>query len=450
MDSTLLLQLLLQLALIALNAIFACAETAMLSVNDAKLSLLVAKGDKRAARLSKLIQKPAKFLATIQVVITLSGFLGSAFAAENFSDKIVSLVLKAGWNLPISVSALDTISVILITLILSYLTLLFGELVPKRIAMKKAEKIALSLSAPVSALSVLFAPIVWLLTVSTNGILRLIGINPNDVEEEVTEEEIRLMVDAGSETGAIDEEEKEIIQNVFEFDDLTAGEISTHRKDITMLSAEDSEEEWARIIHDSRHTFFPVCGESIDKILGVLNSKDYFRLDDKSIENVMKNAVKPPYLVPETVGADVLLRNMRSRKEYFAIVMDEYGGMGGIVTLTDLLGCIVGDIDYADDESSEEEIPEIEQIDDVTFAVTGLAPISTVEKAIGRELDEHDCDTIGGYILSVIGSIPEDGATLKTENDILMIDVTEIKEHRIEKAIITLKDTDIPSEEEEE
>ncbi len=437
MDTNLLLQLLLQVVLIALNAIFACAEIAVLSVNDTKIALLVQKGDKRAKRLTKLSSNSAKFLATIQVVITLSGFLGSAFAAENFSDKLVALVLKTGWDIPIA--ALDTISVVLITIILSYLTLLFGELVPKRIAMKKAEKMALAVSGLVSALAFIFAPVVWLLTISTNGILRLCGINPKDTEEEVTEEEIRLMVDAGSETGAIDIEEKEIIQNVFEFDDLTAGEISTHRKDITMLSTEDTAEEWAQTIHDCRHTFFPVCGESIDHILGVLNSKDYFRLEDKSIENIMQNVVKPAYLVPETVSADVLLRNMRERKEYFAIVMDEYGGMGGIVTLTDLLECIVGDIGYADDENAEDDTPDIEQLDEITFAVTGLASISDVEKAIGRELDEHDCDTIGGYILSIIGSIPDDGSTLQTENEVLSIDVTEVKEHRVEKAIITLK-----------
>ncbi len=446
MDS-ILFQLLFQIALIALNAIFACAEIAVLSMNEAKLSQLSAKGDKRAKKLSKLTSKPAKFLATIQVAITLSGFLGSAFAAENFSDKIVSLVMKTGWNIPYGV--LDTIAVVLITIILSFFTLVFGELVPKRLAMKKSEKLALGLASLVSFISVLFAPIVGLLTASTNGILRLFGVNPEDDGEEVTEEEILLMVDAGSEKGSIEEDEKEIIQNVFEFNDTTAGEIATHRTDIIMLSTEDTAEEWAQAIHDSRHTFFPVYGDSVDNIVGVLNAKDYFRLDDKSIDNVMQNAVKPPYLVPETVGADVLLKNMRSRKEYFAIVMDEYGGISGIVTLTDLIGCIVGDIEYAPEDGGEEVAPEIEQIDEGTFSVSGLALISDVEKAIDRELSEHDCDTIGGYILSVIGSIPEDGATLTTENEIMSVEVTEVRDHRIERAIITLKET-APEEEEQE
>lgn len=445
---TILLHLLLQFILIALNAVFACAEIALLNVNEVKLSALAAKGDKRAKRVTKLVSVPSKFLATIQVTITFAGFLGSAFAAENFSDKIVSLVRQSGLNLPISDSTLDTVSVVLITIVLSFFTLVLGELLPKRIAMKKADKLALSLSGPVRFISFIFAPLVWLLTVSTNSLLRLFGINPHDNDEEVTEEEIRLMVDAGSETGAIDEEEKEIIQNVFEFDDITASEIATHRTDISMLSTEDSAEEWATMIHDTRHTFFPVYTDSIDKIVGVLNAKDYFRLDDKSIENVMENAVKPPYLVPETVTADVLLRNMRKRKEYFAIVMDEYGGTSGIVTLTDLIQCLVGDIEYADEEGAEESQPEIEQIGENKFAVLGGAMISDVEKAIERELDEHDCDTISGYILSVIGSIPEDGATLTTENDILFIEVTEVKDHRIEKAILTLKETEKTEDEE--
>ena len=241
------------------------------------------------------------------------------------------------------------------------------------------------------------------------------------------------------------EEEKEIIQNVFEFNDTTAGEIATHRTDIDMLCTEATPEEWEQTIHNTRHTFFPIYTDSVDKIIGVLNAKDYFRLEDKSIENIVKTTMKSPYLVPETLAADVLLRNMRAKKEYFAIVMDEYGGLSGIVTLTDLLGCIVGDIDYADDDGAEEEIPEIEQIDERTFAVTGIAPISEVEKALDRTLDEHDCDTIGGYIMSIIGSIPEDGASFTTENDIFSVQVIDVKDHRIEKAIITLKD-----EEEEE
>ena len=442
--------LLLQIILIALNALFASAEIAFLSVNELKIAQLSQKGNKKAKRLEKLTSKPTKFLATIQVAITLAGFFGSAFAAENFSDKLVALIKRTSLNIPLTDKTLDTIAVVLITVILSFFTLLFGELLPKRIAMKKADKIAIALCTPVAFISALFAPLVWLLTVCTNGLLRLFGINPNEEEDKVTEEEILLMVDAGSEEGSIEEDEKEIIQNVFEFNDTTAGEIATHRTDIDMLCTEDTPEEWEQIIHDTRHTFFPVYTDSIDKIIGVLNAKDYFRLEDKSIENVVKNAIRAPYLVPETLAADVLLKNMRTRKEYFAVVMDEYGGTSGIVTLTDLLECIVGDIDYSDDDSAEEEMPELEQIDDVTFVVSGIAPISDVEKALDRTLDEHDCDTIGGYILSILGSIPEDGTTFTAENDIFSVEVTDVKDHRIERAVITLKQNEKAEEETEE
>ena len=444
---TILLQLLLQLFLILLNAVFACAETAFLSMNDAKLSHLSQKKGKKLAKLKKLTARPEKFLATIQVAITLAGFIGSAFAAENFSDVLVTLVINSGLNIPLSTAALDSIAVVVITLILSFFTILFGELVPKRLAMKNPEKLSLSLVSLISFISILFAPLVALLTVSTNLILKLFGINPKDEADKVTEEEIRLMVDAGSEDGTIEQEEKEIIQNVFEFNDTTAGEIATHRTDIVMLCREDTPEDWAAIIHDARHNFYPVYSETIDKIVGVLDAKDYFRLEDKSIENLMNNAVSAPYLVPETVGADVLLRNMRTRKEYFAIVMDEYGGTQGIVTLADLIQCIVGDIEYEDDDDGKAELPDIEQIDEITFSVSGLTLISELEKAIDRDLSEHDCDTVSGYILSIIGSIPSDGTTLTTENDVMCVNVTDVKDHRIERAILTLKPVEAEDEE---
>ena len=210
MEGSILLMILLQVILIALNAIFACAEIAVISMNDSKLSKLAAEGDKRAIRLARLTSQPARFLATIQVAITLSGFLGSAFAADNFSDKLVGWFMKLG--VPIPEKTLDTIAVIFITIVLSYFTLIFGELVPKRVAMRKAEPLALGMSALISGIAKLFAPIVWFLTVSTNAILRLLGIDPNAEEEEVSEEEIRMMVDLGSQKGTIDHDEKEFIK----------------------------------------------------------------------------------------------------------------------------------------------------------------------------------------------------------------------------------------------
>ncbi len=441
-------QILLQVFLIALNAIFAAAEIAIISMNDAKLASLAAKGNKKAVRLARLTSTPAKFLATIQVAITLSGFLGSAFAADNFAVRLVDWLLSLGVP-ETAKAALNSVSVIIITLILSYFTLVFGELVPKRVAMKKAESLALGISGLISFISKAFAPIVWFLTVSTNGMLRLFGIDPNEHEESVSEEEIRMMVDAGSEKGTIDEEEKELIQNVFEFDDLSADDIATHRTDIDLLWMDDTVDKWEETIHISRHTFFPVCKDTVDNIVGVLNAKDYFRLKNKTLDNIMKECVKPAFFVPETVKADVLFRNMKQKKNYFAVVLDEYGGMTGIVTITDILESIVGDYDE-DTITAQEKDPEILKVNDDTWKILGTALISEVEEELGISLDTEDVDTFGGYVFSVLGIVPEDGETLTTETDELEISITEVKEHRIEKTIVRKKEKAAETEESDE
>lgn len=436
--------LILQVVLIFLNAVFASAEIAVISFNSNKLAQMAKDGNKKAKRLIKLTDPPAKFLATIQVAITLSGFLGSAFAADNFSEVIVNWAKQ--FNLPLSDKALDTIAVVLITVILSYFTLVFGELVPKRLAMKKTEKMALGVSGLMGVCAKVFAPIVWILTKSTNVILRLFGIDPNSEDNEVTEEEIRLMVDAGTETGAIDLDEQEIITNVFEFDNITAGEVATHRTDISFLWTEETEEEWEETIFSSRHSLYPVCEESVDNVIGVLNTKDYFRLRDKSRENVMKEAVRPAYFVPESVRADVLFERMKHSRDHFAVVLDEYGGMTGIVTINDLLEELVGDIDDEFEEKPEEEIV---KIDSETWMIGGEAEVEDVEEALGIDIDdEYDNDTFGGYVFGVLGTIPEDGTQVEVQAQGLNIKVTEIAEHRIVKTLVCFIDP--PKEEETE
>jgi len=428
LDQTIVFQIVLQIILIMLNAIFACAEIAVISMNDNKLEKMAVEGNKKAKRLFKLTSQPAKFLATIQVAITLSGFLGSAFAADNFSEYLTKWIVSLGT--PVPVATIDTVSVILITLVLSYFTLVFGELVPKRLAMKNSEKIALGISAFISAIAKLFAPIVWLLTVSTNGMLRLFGIDPNSEDEEVTEEEIRMMVDAGSEKGTIDVDEKEIIQNVFEFDDLSVGEIATHRTEVSLLWMEESEEQWEETIFGSRYSIYPVCDESVDNVIGVLNAKDYFRLKDKSRKNVLKHAVKPGYFVPDSITADVLFKNMKKTGHYFAIVLDEYGGMSGIITITDLIQELVGDFD-AELETEEE----IERIDSTTWKIRGTAPIDDVVKELGVKIDD-ECDTFGGFVFGEFGSVPDDGTTFEIDISNMHIKATEIKDHKLIKAIV--------------
>jgi putative hemolysin len=423
--------LVLQFILLFVNAIFASAEIAVISMNDNRIAKMMLEGDKRAIRLSKLTDKPSQFLSIIQIAITLAALLGGAFAAENFAGRLTGMLINIGVNIPFSV--LNSFSVLLITLLLSYITLVMGELVPKRIAMKNAEKLALSLSGFLYFISKIFAPLVWLLTVSTNGVLRLLGIDPDAADDEVTEEDIRMMVDVGSEKGSINESEKEMIQNVFEFDNKTAEEVMTHRTEAVILWLDETEEEWDNKISESRHSRYPVCDGSADNVIGVLHVKEYYTIEDKSRENIMKSAVKPAYYVPETVRTDVLFQNMKKSRNHFAVVFDEYGGMSGIITMNDLLEQIVGDID--DDYLTPEE-EEIKQIGDNTWKIKGSAYLDDVSKELGVSLPDEDFDTFGGLVFGILGIIPEDGSTLELEEYGLKIVVTEIKGRRLETATV--------------
>lgn len=440
--------IILQIVLIALNAIFACAEIAVLSINETKLERMAEQGNKRAKRLFMLTREPAKFLATIQVAITLSGFLGSAFAADSFSEPLVNWVISLGVT-GIPAATLDSIAVVVITLILSYFTLVFGELVPKRVAMKRAEQLGLGISGLISGISKIFKPIVWFLSVSTNGVLRLLGIDPNEADEQVNEEEILMMVDAGSEKGAIDEQEKEFIQNIFEFDDLTADEIAVHRTEVTILWMEDDMDQWAATIHDSRHTLYPVCQDSADNVIGILNAKDYFRLDDKSRETVMREAVRDPYFVPATIKADVLFRNMKKTRNIMAIVLDEYGGMVGIITINDLIEQLVGDLgeDTAEEEAAE---PHIEQIDENTWALIGNVELLEIEQTLEVDIGLEEVDTFTGLVFGALDMIPSDGEqNIELDFKGLHIKIERVEDHQIAFAKIS-KIMEEPEEEEKE
>ena len=423
----------LQVILIALNAVFACAEIAVISFNDRKLAKLAAEGDKRVLRLARLTSQPARFLATIQVAITLSGFLGSAFAAENFSGVLVDWVLSLGLSIP--VETLDSLAVVLITILLSYFTLVFGELVPKQLAMRKAEALALGMSGLISGISRIFAPLVSFLTLSTNAVLRLLGVDTGAQSEEVSEEEILMMVDAGSEKGTIDNEERDFIQNVFAFDNLTVEEIITHRTDVTLLYLKDGAERWEKIIGGTRFTYYPVCGETPDKILGVLNTKVYFRLQDKSMESILRDAVFPAYFVPETITADLLLRNMRRQKAQFAVVMDEYGGMSGIITIKDLLERLVGELeDDVVPEQSEDE--QAEPLENGLWKVGGGIELGTLSSLLGITLPEEGFETLNGLICHSLGYIPQPGESLESAG--LEIQVEEVEDHQVKSVLLRL------------
>ncbi len=420
--------------LICLNAIFAGAELAVVSMNPSKLKKLASEGDKRAKKLISLTDRPAKFLATIQVAITLAGLLQSAFAADTFAGPLAKALVEMGVAVPEEV--LRTAGLVVITMILGYFNLVFGELVPKRVAMKKSEELALALSGMLYTVAKLGAPIVWLLTVSTNGILRLIGINPDEDDEQVTEEEIRMMLTEGSQQGTIREEETEIIKNVFEFNDTPVETLCTHRREIVMLSDKDSDESWLETINSDRHTFYPIYGKSREDIVGILDTRDYFRLEDKSRANVNKRAVVPPFFVPEGMRADVLLAKMKENHSYFAVIIDEYGALEGIITLHDLVEALVGDLNEAEDAAMPAEI---EQLSENSWRILGRTPIDEAAEVLGVELPEDMYDTFGGYVCGIIGRIPADGETLSCETDILEIQVLSVKNHVVSAAKVTKK-----------
>lgn len=424
---------LLQIFLIALNAIFAGTEIAVISVNETKLEKEVEHGNKRAKWLLKMTQNSSGFLATIQVAITLSGFLGAAFASDSFAAVLSGALKRIGIGL--SDSVLNTISVVLVTLVISYFSIVFGEMVPKRIAMKNAERFSLTMAGPITVIAKLFAPLVWLLTKSTNGILRLCGIDPESDEEIVTEEDLLLMADAGRKKGTIDDSENDMIRNVFAFDDLTVGEICTHRKEVSILWMDETVAEWEQTIHESRHSVYPVCGDSVDQIIGVLNAKDFFRLNCRDKKAVMEHAVHTPYFVHENLKADQLFSKMKRHADHFAVVLDEYGGMCGIITVTDLVEQLVGDFD--DDEMLRQE-PEIERLDSRCWKVRGSCSLHDVSRALEYAFPEEEYETFSGFLIGSLGEIPKDGTKLKMQVGPFQVRILDVCQHRIEKAIVHL------------
>lgn len=427
--------IIIQIILIMANAIFAAAEIAVISVNSAKLEKLADDGNKKAKKLLKLTKNASKFLSTIQVAITFAALLGSAFAADSFAEPLsvwfntLPFMVNAGFIIP------ESVFVILVTVILSFFSIVFGELVPKRIAMKNAEKVAFGLCGLLNFVSVIFAPFVWVLTKSTNLILRIFGIKPDEETEAASEEELRIMLDTSSERGEIDTLENEMIQNIFEFDDISISEVFTHRKKVSFLYRDDNIDEWKKTIARTRHGYYPICGDTVDDIIAILNVKKFFRFECKNIAMAMRLATEKPYFVPENMKADVLFNNMKENKNYFAVVVDEYGGNNGIITIHDLLELLVGDMDDKEDAV----VVEIEHLEDDNWRILGIAPLEDVEEILEIDIEAEDCDTFGGYILTLLGEIPNDGAVFDIETDDLFVHVESVQGHTIQSAIVTKK-----------
>ncbi|MDD6050937.1 MAG: hemolysin family protein [Clostridiales bacterium] len=435
--------LLLELALILISGWFAATEAAIMSLNELKLRTDAEEGDKVAAKLLRLSEAPNRYFSTIQVCITLAGFLGAAFAAEAFSGPLSQAILHAGAK--IDPALLHSLCVVGVTLIFSFFTLLLGMQTPKRIALHDPEGVARKCLGVLSVCAGLFRPVVWLLSACSNGLVRLLGIDPHAEAEEVTEEDIRALVDMGEEAGAIEETEKEMIENIFEFNNLTAENVMTHRTDVTAIWVDESWDVILQTIRETGLSRFPVYNEDMDDIIGTLNTRVFLLNMQTEHPRSMREMIREAYFVPSTVQADQLFRNMQLKKIHMAIVIDEYGGMSGIVTMEDLLEEIVGNIyDEFDPLAEAEIIPVAEN----TWRISGQASLGDVADALGVSLPlDEDYDTLGGLIFSQFTLIPEDGSQPEVDCYGLHIAVEKLAEHRIETALVTKLPEDADADE---
>lgn len=419
------IQILVLILLIALNAFFAAAEMAFVSLNDAKIEKEAKNGNKKAKQIYKMVKEPSKFLATIQIGITLAGFLSSAFASEAFASVLAPIL---NGIIPLGLSTWNAISIILITIILSYFTLVFGELVPKRIAMKNYEKIAYGSIGVIRAISIVTSPFVRFLTFSTNMVSKLFGVSAQD-EEVVTEEEIRMMVDVGEEKGAIEEEEKELINNVFEFNDKVVSEVMIHRTEIFAVDIKSNVSDILSEIDDFKYSRIPVYEDSIDDIKGILYTKDLIKFLKKQKDGKVKNIMREAYFVSENKPINDLFRDLQRNKKQIAIVVDEYGGTSGIITMEDILEELVGNIF---DEYDDVEL-DYEKIDDNTFVINGNVSIHDIKKILGVEIPDGEYDTLSGYLIELLGRIPLDNEKPVIETPKVTYKIEEYEDKRIIK-----------------
>ncbi len=419
------------IVLVALSAFFSASETAYTSFNRTKMKNLAAEGNKRAASAMKLSDNYDKLLSTILVGNNIVNISLSSLATIFFVECLATTSLA---------SAAAGISTAVITVVV----LIFGEISPKSVAKEHAEGFAMAIAGILRCLVIVLMPINVIFMLWKKLLSKIFKAKEYDT---VTEGEVLTLVDEAHEDGSIDEYNKELIENIFDFDDLSAGEIATHRTELTLLDISDDMEEWDKAIVNSRYSRYPIYGESVDDIIGILDARGYLRLEDKSRENVMATVVSPAYFVPEAVKADVLFKNMREHKESLAIVLDEYGGLYGIVTTTDLVECLVGEFTQPDDD--EEPIESVEILSEESWRIAGSASISEVEEAIGIKFENSDSDTLSGFLLGLYGSVPEDGASFELSTDTLDIHIEDIKDHKVDRAVITLRHEEDESDKKE-
>lgn len=428
-------RILLLVVLILLNAFFSGSEIALISLNDKLIKKQAEEGNKKAKQLHNFLSEPSRFLATIQIGITLAGFLASAFATESFVDELAGTLVKTG--IPLAGSVIRSISLIVITIILSYFTLVFGELIPKRLAMQKAEFLSSIAVGPLTFLSRVTNPFVRFLTVSTNFFIRIFGGNPaGGDDEKVTEEEIRMMMEVGEERGVIQDTEKEMIDNIFEFDNKHVSEIMTHRTSIAGIPADSDLEYVLYVMNRDKYTRVPVYNESIDNIVGILHVKDLLEFtQNHEKEFNLKKISRSPYFVPESKRTDELFKEMQKNKVHLAVVIDEYGGTAGIVTIEDLLEEIVGNIfDEYDIEQKD-----VEYLENGTYVFDGAISLDKVQEVLDEELPVDGFDTLGGFILDLLGRIPKADEKPVAEYENIVFKVIKMEGKRIVKIQATQK-----------
>ena len=417
-------RLIVLVVLIGINAFFASTEIAFISLNDAKIEKQAKEGNKKAKQIRKMLKEPSRFLATIQIGITLAGFLSSAFAADAFAGELAPVLENL---LPLGIHAWTNISIVLITLVLSYFSLVLGELVPKRVAMKNPEKIAFGTIGMVRFIYAITAPFVKLLTWSTNVVSKIFGVTGAN-EGVVTEEEIRMMVDVGEEKGSIEEEEKELINNVFEFNDKVTSEVMIHRKDIYAIDVKSEIKDILSDLKEYKYSRIPVYEDNIDNIVGMLFIKDLLAYVDLKKEAKIKKLMREVYFVPENKPINELFRELQKSKHQIAIVLDEYGGTAGLITMEDIIEELVGNIF---DEYDDEEL-DYEKIDENTYRISGSVSIYDLRKILEIEdIPEGDYDTLSGYLIELLGRIPEDGENPEIETPKVTYKIEDYEDRRI-------------------
>ncbi len=444
---SIILQIVILFALIFVNAFFAMSEMAVVTLNDNKIDKMAEQGNKKAKQIKKLTENTSSFLSTIQIGVTLAGFLTSATAAQSFAGMLTNAIAKTPVVDVIPLGIISGFSTVLITLIMSYFSLVLGELVPKKVAMNNPEKMSFMAAPILVFVAKVTKPLVKFLAFSTNAVLRLMGIDPHADEEVVTEEEIRMMVDVGGEKGVIEDTQIEMINNIFEFDDIDVADIMTHRTDMICIDDDEPLTEAVKLSIESGVSRIPVFEEDPDDIVGIVYIKDFLKYVGTNLPKTktVKDMMRPAYYVPETKRCGELFTEMTEKRVQMAIVVDEYGGTAGLVTLEDLLESIVGNIQDEYDQEDEE----ISIINETTFTVDGITDIEEVEEHTGKTFPEGDYDTIGGYIISVLGFLPEDGQMNEVSFENVKLTVLNVEERRIGKVKVEILPLEEKNDDEE-